>query len=654
MRQKLIGTIAVLVLLAGPVTQIGWAADPPTPKLALGFKPKQTDVEYDRPEQSEYSKCKVTVVRKGKASGWVVLGPGGETLRKFMDTDGDNIVDHWGYYLRGLEVYRDIDSDADNKIDQFRWLNTEGSRWGIDEDADGFVDQWKRISVEEASREAVRALTTGNFKILKPLLINDQDMANLGLSPSVAKQLREQISDAASKLSKNKTAAKGLNRNTRWLQFINTIPAMIPADQVGGVDDLFVYENAMATVETGSQTALVQIGELVRVGDGWKLASIPQLMDKNSVQVGGILMQPAIAETASSPVGTESENAVVRKLIAQLQELDRNSPELTASRSETSKYYSSRADLLMQLRKNSDTRELRDQWTRQLADGLAAGSQTGVYPDGLKRLKTLETSVQASPAEIDTLPYVIYRRQLAEYNVTIRDASNEKRAEIQKQWLETLESFVEKFPKASDAPEAILQIAIATEFQGDSDVAEKWYQKLIDGYPDAPPSPRATGALKRIQMTGKPFQLSGQGLAGETVDTSKYRGKVLLVLYWATWCIPCTEDLPQIQELYKKYHGDGFEIVGISLDSDPASIAPYLKQHKVTWPQIHEPGGLDSPPARAYGVITVPTMFLVGRDGNVVHRNLDLTVLKSDLPELLENKTSKLGAGSSFKDSKTK
>ncbi len=151
MHSLFLRSAAVFGILAAMATT-GGAADPPSAKLALSFKPKQVDVEYDIPQESEYAKCKVTVVRKGKASGWVVLGPGGETLRRFMDTDGDNIVDHWGYYLRGLEVYRDIDSDADNKIDQFRWMNTAGSRWGIDDNADGYVDRWKMISAQEASR----------------------------------------------------------------------------------------------------------------------------------------------------------------------------------------------------------------------------------------------------------------------------------------------------------------------------------------------------------------------------------------------------------------------------------------------------------------------------------------------------------------------
>jgi len=651
MHYTLMRLAAICGLLGVLVTTVD-AADPPTAKLALSFKPKQVDVEYDIPKAGEYDKCKVTVVRKGKASGWVVLGPGGETLRRFMDTDGDNIVDHWGYYYRGLEVYRDIDSNADNKIDQFRWMNRAGSRWGIDSNADGIVDSWKIISAEEASREAVRALTSGNSKILQPLLFNEADAKELGIPKSISKKLLAEVADAPAKLAKNQSAAKGIGKKSRWLQFINSIPATVPAEQIGAPRDLFIYENAMATVETGSQTALIQIGEMVRVGDTWKLAGIPQLMGKDSVQVGGILMNPATADVADAQMESEDDPAA-RKLIEQLQELDKNSPALTASRSKMSKYYAGRADLLTKLRKTSKSDELRDQWTRQLTDGLAAGAQTGVYPDAQARLKALEAELEKSSNEAPMLAYVVYRRMLAGYNVEIRDADNEERSKIQEKWLAELEGYVDKHALSDDAPEAILQIAIAEEFNGNVKKAATWYAKLIKDYPESPSLPRAKGAVKRIEIEGKPLELSGISLQGKSIKTADYRGKVLAVMYWATWCKPCTEDLPQIRELYKKHHGNGFEIVGVNVDADATGIPAYLKQHKVTWPQIHEPGGLvDSPPARDFGIITAPTVFLVDREGKVVKRNASVEDLKTLLPDLLAGKTPQVGADE--KTSKTK
>ena len=93
-------------------------------------------------------------------TGWLVLGPAGQTLRRYMDSDGDGEVDQFSYYRSGVEVYRDVDTNANNKVDQSRWLNIGGARWGVDANEDGKIDSWKRISAEESCKLAVKALIT--------------------------------------------------------------------------------------------------------------------------------------------------------------------------------------------------------------------------------------------------------------------------------------------------------------------------------------------------------------------------------------------------------------------------------------------------------------------------------------------------------------
>ncbi|MFG0296000.1 MAG: thioredoxin, partial [Maioricimonas sp. JB045] len=100
----------------------------------MKYRPVQPGVDYETPDARDFSQCKVEVERSGKSSGWVVLGPQGQVLRRFVDSDGDNVVDQWRYYRHGLEVYRDIDTNGNSEVDQSRWLNTGGTRWGIDTD----------------------------------------------------------------------------------------------------------------------------------------------------------------------------------------------------------------------------------------------------------------------------------------------------------------------------------------------------------------------------------------------------------------------------------------------------------------------------------------------------------------------------------------
>ena len=120
----LLAAVNGLVIL----TSQGQAADAPSVKTALALRPQQADVEYDIPDAKTLDQCKVTLVKDGKASGWIVSGPAGQPLRRFMDSDGDGEVDQYSYYKNGLEVYRDIISKPNGKKDQFRWLNIGGMR----------------------------------------------------------------------------------------------------------------------------------------------------------------------------------------------------------------------------------------------------------------------------------------------------------------------------------------------------------------------------------------------------------------------------------------------------------------------------------------------------------------------------------------------
>ena len=120
----------------------------PSVDQALKLSPMQKDVECDLPNAADAKTCTIKGEKQGEQSAWVVRDGNGQILRRFVDTNGDNVVDQWCYYFRGIEVYRDVDQNFNGKADQYRWLNTAGSRWGLDENEDGKVDSWKSISAE--------------------------------------------------------------------------------------------------------------------------------------------------------------------------------------------------------------------------------------------------------------------------------------------------------------------------------------------------------------------------------------------------------------------------------------------------------------------------------------------------------------------------
>jgi thiol-disulfide isomerase/thioredoxin len=112
----------------------------------------------------------------------------------------------------------------------------------------------------------------------------------------------------------------------------------------------------------------------------------------------------------------------------------------------------------------------------------------------------------------------------------------------------------------------------------------------------------------------------------------------VLVHYWATWCEPCKVDMARIRELYEKYGGKRLAVVGIALDGDRKQLAGYLASKPLPWPCLHEAGGLDGRLAEEFGVLTLPTMILVGADGNVVDRNVSIADLEKKIDEALAAK----------------
>jgi len=132
------------------------------------------------------------------------------------------------------------------------------------------------------------------------------------------------------------------------------------------------------------------------------------------------------------------------------------------------------------------------------------------------------------------------------------------------------------------------------------------------------------GTLRRLSLPGHPMEISGTLLNGEPFNPKSLAGKVVLVDFWATWCGPCVAELPNVLEQYEKYHKDGFEVVGISLDQDRDALEKFVNEQKLPWPILFEESkgdGWQHPLATYYGISGIPTVILIGRDGNVITLN---------------------------------
>ena len=149
--------------------------------------------------------------------------------------------------------------------------------------------------------------------------------------------------------------------------------------------------------------------------------------------------------------------------------------------------------------------------------------------------------------------------------------------------------------------------------------------------------------VQRTHSADRPIapDFTSPDLNGNPLTLSNYRGKVVLLDFWATWCDPCREEIPRFIALQEKYRDQGFQIVGVSIDDSPEPVREFQRQFKMNYPVVMGNAKI----AQLYGgILGLPVAFMIGKDGEIHAKHIgamDVAVIEKEILGLLSRNGTK-------------
>jgi thiol-disulfide isomerase/thioredoxin len=214
-----------------------------------------------------------------------------------------------------------------------------------------------------------------------------------------------------------------------------------------------------------------------------------------------------------------------------------------------------------------------------------------------------------------------------------------------KEAISHLAEFVGRNPGSRDEKAGYAHYYLAEAYKGvdDLDKAEKHYKKIVSDFSQLNPrfiaaataSVRDLDTLRQLKIGGDPIAFNVKDTKGKDLSLEQYKGKVVLLDFWATWCGPCKVEMPNVIRLHKKYKEKGFDIIGISLDQNESAMKSYVQSNRMDWRQYFDGRGWQNGVAMKYKVRSIPATYLIDRKGKIRYRSLRGKQLEAAVEELI-------------------
>lgn len=145
------------------------------------------------------------------------------------------------------------------------------------------------------------------------------------------------------------------------------------------------------------------------------------------------------------------------------------------------------------------------------------------------------------------------------------------------------------------------------------------------------------GLEGKVKIGAQIPEISEKDTSGNDFKISSLKGKFILIDFWASWCVPCLQQVPELKRVFNKYGGKNFAILSISIDDDKSKWIQAIKRENLNWFNISDLKATEGPAAQVFNIREIPQLFLIDPDGKIVAKDLNIGDVDKKL-EMLLNK----------------
>ena len=222
----------------------------------------------------------------------------------------------------------------------------------------------------------------------------------------------------------------------------------------------------------------------------------------------------------------------------------------------------------------------------------------------------------------------------------VRTAYDRSEKKTESDYIDLLKEFRDTLSHARSRSALRFQLAESYMSSGQEQKAAGLYQQVVSMNADSIMVQLALNKLHEMESlsVGQEAPLfEATTVSGDTIALADFRGEVVLLEFWATWCGPCIPEIRYFKNVWSEYRGDDFQLIGISLDESSGTLKEFIEVENITWPQIQQDRGSFDEVTEMYSVNGIPRTYLIDRKGTIVAKDFRQEKIEKEVRRLMED-----------------